>query len=71
MGDADAFDQLIDEVEHKTLGALPGHGNEATLGGEREPPTVSGPWAVPIRPPVRRNVPGTPLSRGDAANRYS
>jgi len=42
FGDADAFDQLMDEVEHKIFGALPddtwfypGHGNDSTLGAER------------------------------------
>ena len=42
FGNADAFDQLIDEVEHKIFGTLPddtwfypGHGNDSTLGAER------------------------------------
>jgi glyoxylase-like metal-dependent hydrolase (beta-lactamase superfamily II) len=42
FGDADAFDQLVDEVEHKIFGTLPddtwfypGHGNDSTLGAER------------------------------------
>jgi len=42
FGDADAFAQLIDEVETKIFGRLPddtwfypGHGNDGTLGAER------------------------------------
>ncbi|HEY3015457.1 MAG TPA: MBL fold metallo-hydrolase [Nocardioides sp.] len=42
FGDADAFAELIDEVEHKVFGTLPddtwfypGHGNDSTLGAER------------------------------------
>jgi glyoxylase-like metal-dependent hydrolase (beta-lactamase superfamily II) len=42
FGDADAFAQLIDDVEHKLFGTLPddtwfypGHGNDSTLGAER------------------------------------
>src|SRR6478752_5949670 len=42
FGDADAFAQLIDEVETKIFGRLPddtwfypGHGNDSTLGAER------------------------------------
>ena len=42
FGNADAFDQLIDEVEHKIFGTLPddtwfypGHGNDSTLRAER------------------------------------
>jgi glyoxylase-like metal-dependent hydrolase (beta-lactamase superfamily II) len=42
FGNADAFDQLIDEVERKIFGTLPddtwfypGHGDDSTLGAER------------------------------------
>jgi len=42
FGDADAFAQLIDDVEHKLFDGLPddtwfypGHGNDSTLGAER------------------------------------
>ena len=58
FGDADAFAQLIDDVETKVFGRLPdetwfypGHGNDSTLGAERPAPRgVARAGLVSVRP---------------------